>query len=123
MTNRPVVHVEIPSKDPKASARFFTEAFGWELQHLTEPVPYTTGQAGNMGVGIPDMGTNRKPGEVVIYVQSEDIDADLKKIETLGGKTIMPKDEVPGFGWLAMFSDLDGNTLALWTNMPGAMPG
>jgi len=121
MTNRRVVHVEIPTKDPQASAKFFTDAFGWELQHLTEPVPYTTGRTGNIGVGLPQMGDNLHPGQVVIYIESEDIEADLKKVESLGGKTIMPKDEVPGMGWLAMFTDPDGNTLAFWQAAPGTM--
>ena len=55
-----------------------------------------------------------KAGEVLIYVSTDDIDATLARIESLGGKTIQPKTEIPGVGWFARFADPSGNTIALF---------
>jgi predicted enzyme related to lactoylglutathione lyase len=39
--------------------------------------------------GFPGVDDNNKPGDVTVYLDSEDIETDLKKIETNGGKTIL----------------------------------
>ncbi|MBT3187949.1 MAG: hypothetical protein HN736_14690 [Anaerolineae bacterium] len=56
-------------------------------------------------------------GKVVIYVDSPDIDADLKQTEALGGKTIHPKSEIANMGWFGIFEDPTGNQIALYTSM------
>ena len=42
-----------------------------------------------------------KQGEVLIYISTDDIDATLAKVESLGGKTLQPKTEIPQTGWFA----------------------
>jgi predicted enzyme related to lactoylglutathione lyase len=49
-------------------------------------------------------------------VDVEDIDAALQKIESLGGSTVTPRQEVPGMGWTAYFRDSEGNVVGLWQN-------
>jgi hypothetical protein len=66
----------------------------------------------------PDIRENVKAGDVVVYVDSEVIEADLKRIEQAGGKTVYPKIEIPGIGWFATFTDPAGSTPALYTSMP-----
>jgi hypothetical protein len=56
-----------------------------------------------------------KPGDVMVYIDSPDIEADLKKIEAAGGKLKVPKTEIPGQGWFAFFEDPTGNIVALYT--------
>lgn len=113
-SKRSIVHIEIPAKDRDTSAKFYAELFGWDYNHVGDPMNYTTFQAGNTGGGYPDLGDMTKAGDVRVYISSDNIEADLKKIEGLGGKTIMPNTEIPGFGHMAMFTDPAGNTLALW---------
>ena len=48
------------------------------------------------------------------YILSEDIENTLRKITSNGGAVVMPKQEVPGFGWFAIFQDPTGITLALY---------
>ena len=67
MSKRSVVHIEIPSSNTKGSAKFYSELFGWETEHTTEPVAYTTFAAGNTGGGFPEVGEMYKPGDVLIY--------------------------------------------------------
>jgi len=50
----------------------------------------------------------------IFYVQVEDINASLGKAESLGGKTLVPKVDIPGYGSFAWLSDPDGNTVGLW---------
>jgi uncharacterized protein len=44
----------------------------------------------------------------------DDIDASLEKAKKLGGKTLVPRGDIPGMGQFAWFADLDGNAVGLW---------
>lgn len=52
-------------------------------------------------------------GEAVIaYVCTmgvEDLDSTIKRVEENGGTVAIPKDAIPGVGWLAYFKDTEGN--------------
>ncbi len=114
MTKRSVVHIEIPAAAPKEAGEFYKKMFGWEFSQMTEPVSYAGFQAGNTGGGYPELNDQYKPGDVIIYIESEDLQADLDKITKLGGKALGDIMPVPGFGSLAFFQDPTGNRLALW---------
>ena len=43
-----------------------------------------------------------------------DIDAYIAKAESLGGKLVVPRVDIPNYGSFAWISDLDGNTVGLW---------
>jgi predicted enzyme related to lactoylglutathione lyase len=117
MSKRSVVHVEIPASSREESATFYKELCGWEYQHMTEPAPYTLFEGGNTGGGFADVNDSiHKVGHVLVYLSSDDIDADLKRVEALGGKTLMPKTSLGPNGWIGMFSDPTGNTLAFWSS-------
>jgi predicted enzyme related to lactoylglutathione lyase len=47
------------------------------------------------------------------YVQVDDVQQYLDKVNALGGKTIVPPVEIPT-GTFAWFSDPEGNTIGLW---------
>ena len=50
---------------------------------------------------------------VTFYVQSDDLEASLKKAESLGGKVVMPVTTIPAMVTLALFADPDGNVVGL----------
>ena len=114
MSKRSIVHIEIPSNNTEESAKFYSELFDWDTDHTREPVSYTSFAAGNTGGGFPEVGEMYKPGDVLIYIASDDLEADLKKIESLGGTTLVPRMDVQGHGALAIFTDPTGNKVALW---------
>ncbi|MGI8589076.1 MAG: VOC family protein [Chloroflexia bacterium] len=127
MAAQPIVHVEIPAKDTAATAKFYADAFGWELEHAPNFDywmfrPASGGPGG--GFVSTDPSTENpyppKPSEVLIYINSDDIDADLAKIESLGGKSLGPKMEIPQTGWFAVFTDPAGNKVALYKAMQPA---
>jgi predicted enzyme related to lactoylglutathione lyase len=117
MTKRNIVHIEIPTKDAKVSANFYEKLFGWHIER-DEDMDYTMFDPHEgPGGGFSSVDENVKPGDVMIYVNSEDIEADLKKAAELGGSVVQEKMEIPETGWFGMFKDPTGNTIALYTSM------
>ena len=68
------------------------------------------------GGGFPQVSDENPAGQVLVYIDSDDIEADLKNVEKLGGKVKHPKTEIPGQGWFGIFQDPTGNVLALYTS-------
>ncbi|HEX6507809.1 MAG TPA: VOC family protein, partial [Chloroflexota bacterium] len=102
----PIVHIEIPAADPKKSGAFYADVFGWQVQ--TDPqFDYTMFQAdGGPGGAFPKIGANAdavpyEAGRVLVYIGSDDIDADLRQVEEHGGQIVMAKNEIPSVGWWA----------------------
>jgi predicted enzyme related to lactoylglutathione lyase len=117
MSKRNIVHVEIPAANVEAAGKFYQELLGWKLQPIPE-MNYTMWEAGDgSGGGFPEVSDEAPAGHVLVYIDSDDIEADLKKVEELGGKVIHPKAEIPQTGWYALFQDPTGNVLGLYTSM------
>jgi predicted enzyme related to lactoylglutathione lyase len=116
MSKRNIVHVEIPAIDVKAASKFYEALFGWKLSH-DENMNYAMWDAGEgPGGGFPAVDAENPVGQILLHFASDDIEADLRMVETLGGKAVKPKTEIPGIGWYGMFKDPSGNVLALYTS-------
>ena len=119
-----VVHFEIPYDDPERAQAFYTEAFGWQLNHLPDMgyVLVTTGpsdqgppsEPGFINGGMLERGL--PVGSPVLVVDVEDIDASLAQVEQLGGTTVTAKQPVGDMGFSAYFKDPEGNLMGLWQN-------
>ena len=124
MPDHPIVHVDIPAPDPPAVSRFYSDLFGWEV-HSLPSMRYTRFKAPN-GVtgGFVELGgeLRHRTGEMLVYVGSDDIDGDLRRAEQLGGKTLVPRTEIPNTGWFAVLEDPAGNRLGLF-HRTGFVPG
>ena len=118
MSKRNIVHVEIPAANVEAAGKFYADLFGWKISHMPE-MNYTMFEAGDGDEygGFPQVSPENPAGQVLVYIHSDDIEADLKKVEKLGGKVIYQKAEIPGTGWFGVFQDPTGNVLALYTSM------
>lgn len=117
MSKRNVVHVEIPAANVAAAASFYEALFGWKIQHAPE-FNYTMWADGSgYGGGFNEVSDTSPVGQVLVYIDSDDIEADLKKVVSLGGSVIQPKMEIPGTGWFGIFKDPTGNVLAVYTSM------
>ena len=116
MASHQIVHVELPSQDIAAAGRFYADLFGWKIDHMPE-MNYALFDPGDgRGGGFPQIdGELVTPGAVLVYVSTDDIEASLAKAESLGGNTVVPKTEIPGMGWFAIFSDPSGNRVGLYT--------
>jgi len=122
MSKRNIVHVEIPAVNTESAGKFYADLFGWKTQPMPEMnyVMWEAGEGDEYG-GFPQVSEENPAGQVLIYIASDDIDADLKKVEKLGGKVLRPKVEIPGMGWYGVFQDPTGNVLALYTSMKPAV--
>ncbi len=118
MPNHPIVHVEIPATDPAAASKFYADLFDWNIQ-VDPTFNYHMFQANPGPGGFVQVGSDPsyKIGEVLIYVGTDDIDATLAKAESLGGKTLLPKTEIPNTGWFAFLADPAGNRIGLFKGM------
>jgi predicted enzyme related to lactoylglutathione lyase len=117
MSTRNIVHVEIPAANMEATSKFYQKLFDWKTLHIPE-MNYTLWDNGKGSAGgFPAVSDQNPAGQVIVYIDSKDIDADLKKVEKLGGKVLMPKTEIPQTGWFGIFQDPTGNVIGLYTNM------
>jgi uncharacterized protein len=117
MSKRNVVHVEIPAANVEAAGKFYQELLGWKITH-DDKMNYSMWEAGDgSGGGFPEVSQDAPAGHVLVYIHSDDIEADLKKVEELGGTVIHPKMEIPNTGWFGLFQDPTGNVLGLYTSM------
>jgi len=110
----PVTHFEIVGSDAKALQSFYREAFGWEIVPAGPSYAMVHPQAGlgiNGGVGAAPEGAGRS--QVTVYVEVDDLDPALRKIERLGGKTVIGPLNVPGGPSIALFSDPEGHVIGL----------
>lgn len=114
-----VVHFEIIGTNAPALRDFYEQAFEWKLNPVGGPADYALVEGAGIGGGIgscpedasscPGGGT----GHVTFYVSVEDIDAALRKVETLGAKKVAGPWPVPTGGVIAMFEDPQGQLVGL----------
>jgi predicted enzyme related to lactoylglutathione lyase len=65
------------------------------------------------GIGGGISGGDGQTTGVTFYVEVDDPQAYLDKIESEGGKTVMPVTEVPGMVIFAQFADPEGNVVGI----------
>jgi hypothetical protein len=115
---KPVVHFEIGAKDAAKLSDFYSQLFGWKISRA-DPIDYylveTNGGSGIDG-GIFPLHEGMSPF-VTIYIESSELQADLDKAESLGGKTTNAPMPIEGVGEAAMFVDPDGNMIGLFHPM------
>ena len=117
VTKRNIVHIEIPSGNFDESAKFYTQMFGWKITPMPEANYALWEPAEGPGGGFNPLSQEMKVGEVLIYIDSDDIDADLKKAKSLGASVLKDKTEIPQMGWYGVFKDPTGNAIALYKAM------
>lgn len=120
MSAHPIVHIELAAQDREQAGQFYHQLFGWEIQHYPE-MNYTTFSSGegSVGGGFNPLQEDNPPGTVLVYVHTDDIEATLAQVESLGGQILQPKSEIQGVGWFARFKDPTGNIVALLTSLEG----
>lgn len=108
----PVVHFGINTGNAKDLEKFYSSVFDWHIEHMDEPMGYgmVDTHAGGIGGGI---GQSEQGNQVTIYIEVDDPQAFLNKIEAQGGKTIVPVTVVPNMVTFAQFADPQGNIVGL----------
>lgn len=117
-----VGHFEIHADDPQRAIAFYGTLFGWEFNKWGEegggPEYWliTTGPAEEPGINgglMKRMGDRPQPGQAVnAYVCTTmvaSLDETIAAVDANGGHIALAKMPVPGIGWLAYFTDPEGN--------------
>jgi predicted enzyme related to lactoylglutathione lyase len=109
-------HIEIPSKDLSKAKGFYEGVFGWKVYGMEGFDNYLLFETGD-GIGggfSPQLALNQTAG-ILLHILVADIENTLDKIEQHGGQTVLPKTEIPGMGYYAVFSDAEGNQLGIYS--------
>ena len=118
-----VVHFDLSADDPPRAEKFYGEVFGWKFQPLADPPDYylieTQDLDGRPGVGggMAKREKGQRPG-ITNFIGVKSIDEVLKKVVTSGGKVLQPKQSLPGWGFLALCEDTEGNVFGLFASEP-----
>jgi hypothetical protein len=125
MKSNPVVHFEMPYEDGTRLRKFYSEAFGWQMQQLGEDM------GGYVLAGTTETDENRMvkaPGNInggffpknsapdaatSVVIAVDDINASMKKITEAGGKVQGEPTEIPGIGHWVVFTDTEGNRVSI----------
>lgn len=117
-----VAHFEIPCDNPEKVMNFFKEVFGWKFKQFGNEQYWLamTGDDNEPGIdgGIMKKRDPKQP--IVNSINVDDIDDAVKKVEKVGGKIVVPKMPIPTVGWLAYFTDPDGNIHGIYQHDPSA---
>ena len=106
----PVVHFEVIGKDGKKLQEWYSKIFGWKI-NADNPVNYGLVEAQGNGIG-GGVGQG-DASSVTFYIEVDDPQAYLSKVEAAGGKTIHPVEEIPGMVTFAQFADPEGNVVGI----------
>jgi hypothetical protein len=116
-----IVHFEIPSTNVAKLKTFYEGVFGWKI--FKAPMGGTEYWLIHI-VPTDEKGMLQKPGvngglfqkqpqqqgiKQVNYITVDSIDNYATKVEKLGGKILVPKQQVPTVGWIAVAVDPEGN--------------
>lgn len=122
MSEGEIVHIEFAVKDLESAKEFYADLFGWKIE-AWGGVNYATfaPKAGPGGGFAPFDGNLYNPGEVIVYIQTENLEKTLSQIEGLGGKILMARTPIDDKSWFAFFTDPFGNRVGLYTTAAPAV--
>ena len=127
MKSDPVVHFEMPAKDKKRVAEFYSKVFGWKMQQLGEEMgSYILAQTAETDEKTMMM---KRPGAINggffeykdeelyrvphLVIAVENLDESIKKVEEAGGKIDTKKMEIQGIGMYVSIKDSEGNIIGM----------
>ncbi len=117
--SNPVTWFEIIGNDAIKLQEFYADVFGWKLSPPAAEMgnySYLDSEGRGIGGGIGEGGG--EPSRVTIYVEVDDPQAYLDKVNRAGGKTVMPVTNVTEGVTIAMFADPEGHITGLLKSNP-----
>jgi predicted enzyme related to lactoylglutathione lyase len=113
--------IEIRTSNIETTADFYEFLFGWKIIKKEKTDGFdvwifdtgSTPRIQNLRRGGIWLRPKGEPLGIVVYIMVDDIEATLKKVTELGGKTVSSKAPL-GAGYGAYFTDPSGNLLGLY---------
>lgn len=113
----PVIHWQMLTSDPEASARFYSDLFEWDVSD-DNALGYKTVRTGEEGV---DGGFWPLPPEghqmIQLFIRVPDMNACVEQAEKLGARVIIPPQKLPEGDEMAILLDPLGFPFGLTTGM------
>lgn len=112
---------EIPVHDMPRAKHFYQVAFSIHMEDSTMMdmqmafFPYDAGNGKASGALVKGPFHQPSTSGVIIYLNGNpDLNEVLQKVESVGGKIVMPKTKISDdVGYMAFFEDTEGNRIAL----------
>lgn len=126
----PVVHFEMPYRDRERAVRFYTAAFGWQMEKLGpemgDYVLATTATAdakpgapaGAINGGLFPFKADWPAQHPAVVVGVDDIRAAMARIVAAGGQVHGEPMAIPGVGDYVAFTDTEGNRHSVLQPLP-----
>ena len=110
-----IVHFEIPADDVGRAKKFYGELFGWQFQDLPPEMNYTlVNTTGEKPVNGGMMKRQHPGQQITNYIDVSSAGDYSAKVESLGGKVLVPKSPIPEIGYFAICMDTEGNVFGLF---------
>ena len=123
MKMNPVVHFEMPYKDPDRVNKFYSDVFGWDMKYIPDMGSYvlaTTSPVDKKGMHkkkgainggfFPEGDFDNKP-HLVISV--DDLNKHMEIVKKSGGKIDGEVMDIPGVGKFLMIRDSEDNRIGM----------
>jgi predicted enzyme related to lactoylglutathione lyase len=107
---------ELHTRDQEGSKKFYGTLFGWTGKAGEGDMAYWHWRSGTKDIGgmMEAMGGPKVPPHWLGYIAVSDVDAMTKKVETLGGKVVMPAMDMPNVGKFSIVQDPTGAVFSLF---------
>ena len=111
---------ELMTSDVAGAKKFYKSLFGWKTAQMNMPgMKYTTISVGADQVAgmmaMPPQGKKKMPPQWGAYVTVDDVDATAKRAVKLGGKVLVPPQDIPGVGRFSVLQDPQGAMISVIT--------
>lgn len=125
----PVVHFEMPYKDPKRVSKFYETAFGWDMNYLPDMGKYVLATTSPMdennmhkekgainGGFYPESDSY---GGIHCVINVDNVKEHMEVVKKAGGEVLGEPMDIPGVGLFVMIKDSEGNQVGILqpTNM------
>lgn len=110
-----VLHIEFHNTKPGENAKWYANLFGWDVQEWPQYNYSTVRWADNPsgGAGFGEAGDEFPAGTIIIYIESDDVQADLERVIAAGATLVAPPMDLPGVGTMGFFRDPEGTVTGL----------
>lgn len=113
-----IVHFEIPAEDLQRAKSFYSKLFGWKIESMQGMDYMMIDTYGAPGGGM--MKRMHPDQQITDYIGVPSVDEYSAKVESLGGKIMVPKKAVPGMGYFVICMDTENNAFGIWEWDPKA---
>jgi uncharacterized protein len=109
----PVTWFEIISRNSVALGDFYAKTFGWKLEPFPGESPYSVVETGGDNAIRGGIGEADGPNRIIVYIEVDDPQAYLDRVEKGGGKVVVPVTTIPEVVTYAHFADPEGNVVGI----------